>query len=137
MYTVRWNHRMIFLRRMMEYYLHLMVIRHELGHNATHRNLAKKDGMKEFTFFKMMVQTEYETTAFAAHLLLDNREIFELAKEGMDVVQIAQMLNSDINLALSKCFEMNKLGYDFRITYEPNPCFFRKVKSFAGSNLIT
>lgn len=129
MYTFRWNHRLIFLNPRMEHYLRQMVIAHELGHDAEHRDRAKesKDGLKEFTLFQMKDTTEYEANAFASHILLDNEEVYDLARSGYDVVQIAQQMGSDINLMLIKLQEMNKLGYDFNIPYDPDSRFFRKI----------
>lgn len=102
-----------------------MVIAHELGHDAEHRDRAKesKDGLKEFTLFQMKDTTEYEANAFASHILLDNEEVYDLARSGYDVVQIAQQMGSDINLMLIKLQEMNKLGYDFNIPYDPDSRF--------------
>lgn len=131
MYTFRWNHRMIFLNPRMDEYLRKMVIAHELGHDSEHRDIAKRsqDGLKEFTLFKMKDNTEYEANAFGCHILLDNDEVFEYAREGYDVVQLAQMMGSDINLMLIKLQEMNKLGYDFRVPYSPDSRFFRNIRA--------
>ncbi len=129
MYTFRWNHRLIFLNPRLEHYLRMMVIAHELGHDSEHRELAKKstDGLKEFTLFQMKDNTEYEANAFASHILLDNDEVYQLAHEGYDVVQIAKLMNSDINLMLIKLQEMNKLGYNFNVPMNPDSRFFRKI----------
>lgn len=132
MYTARWNHRIMILHPKLDSYLEQMVIAHELGHDALHRQRAKVEGMKEFVLFQMKDNTEYEANAFAAHLLLSNDEVCKLAQQNYDVVQIAQMLGSDINLMLIKLLEMNKLGYDFRIPYDPDSRFFRNIK---GSSL--
>lgn len=72
--------------------------------------------------------TEYEANAFGSHLLLDNDKVYELAKQGYDVVQISAALGSDINLMLIKLQEMNKLGYDFNIPFTPDSKFFRKIE---------
>lgn len=133
MYTFKWNHRLIFLNPKMNHHLRQMVIGHELGHDSQHRDLAKTNGMKEFTLFDMKDTTEYEANAFAAHLLLDNDEVYHLAKQGYDIVQMAQTMNSDINLMLIKVQEMNKLEYHLRdIGVNPDSGFFRKIK---GSEL--
>ena len=128
MYTFRWNHRMMFLNPRMEYYLLQMVAAHEIGHDIRHRNLAKTDGLREFVLFNMKDTTEYEANAFGSHLLLDNDKVYELAKQGYDVVQISAALGSDINLMLIKLQEMNKLGYDFNIPFTPDSKFFRKIE---------
>lgn len=128
MYTFRWNHRLMFLNPNMDDYLKQMVAAHEIGHDARHRNLAKAQGMKEFVLFNMKDNTEYEANAFASHILLDNDEVYSLARQGYDVVQLASFLRSDINLMLIKMQEMNKLGYDFRIPYDADSRFFRNLK---------
>ena len=71
----------------------------------------------------------HRANAFAAHLLLDNDEVYSLARQGYDVVQISQMMGSHINLMLIKMQEMNKLGYDFRIPYTPDSRFFRNIRA--------
>lgn len=128
MYTVRWNHRLMFLNPKMDDYLLQMVAAHELGHDARHRDLAKAEGMKEFVLFRMKDNTEYEANAFASHILLDNDEVYSMARQGYDVVQIARALGSDINLMLIKMQEMNKLGYNFHVPFEPDSRFFRRIK---------
>lgn len=104
-----------------------MVLAHEIGHDIYHRDLAK-NGLKEFTLFNMKNDTEYVANAFAAHLLLDNDEVLELARDGYDVVQIAGMLNSDINLLLIKMQEMNNMGYNFNVPCHPERNFLKKIK---------
>ena len=76
----------------------------------------------------MKNNTEYVANAFAAHLLLDNDEVLELAMDGYDIVQIAGILNSDINLLLIKMLEMNKMGYNFNVPCYPERNFFKKIK---------
>lgn len=129
MYTFKWNHRLIFLNPKMDHYLRQMVIGHELGHDGRHRELAKTNGMKEFTLFNMKDTTEYEANAFAAHLLLDSDEVYRLAKQGYDIVQMAHIMNSNINLMLIKVQEMNKLEYHLRdVGMNADSLFFRKIK---------
>lgn len=133
MYTNRWNHRIMILNPNMDSYLTQMVCAHEVGHDMLHRDFAKAEGMKEFVLFNMKDNTEYEANAFAAHILLDNGEVYSLARQGYDVAEISQALNSHINLMLIKLLEMNKLGYDFRIPCDPDSQFFRHIK---GSALV-
>lgn len=73
--------------------------------------------------------TEYEANAFAAHILLENDEVYTLAKQGYDVVSIAKILDADINLMLIKLQEMNRLEYEFKIPMRGDPYFFRKIKN--------
>ena len=56
-------------------------------------------------------------------------EVYDLAREGYDVVQMANAMNSHINLMLIKLQEMNKLGYDLRVPIEPDGRFLRKIRT--------
>lgn len=132
MYTFRWNHRIILMNQRLETYMKKMVLAHELGHDQRHRNLAKKDGMKEFTLFNMKNNTEYEANAFASHILLDTDEVYTYAKQGYNVVEIAKTMNTDINLMLIKLQEMNQLEYRIPVPMQPDSKFFRNIK---GSQL--
>ena len=127
MYVYRWKHRMMFLNPDMDDCLTQMVAAHELGHDARHRDIAKDGALKEFVLFRMKDNTEYEANAFASHILLDNGEILELAKQGYDVVQISQLLGTDINLTLIKLQELNKLGYNINLPCDPDSKFFKKI----------
>ena len=118
LYTYRWKHRIILLNDKMEEIMARMVCAHELGHDALHRDIAKGDGLKEFVLFNMKDTTEYEANAFATHLIIDDDDIYSMSKDKYDVVQIAKMLNVNINLVLIKLQELNKLGYDFRVPCE-------------------
>ena len=132
MYTFRWNHRIILMNQRLQAYMKQMVLAHELGHDQRHRNLAKIDGMKEFTLFNMKNTTEYEANAFASHILLDSDEVYSYARQGYNVVEIAQMMNTDINLMLIKIQEMNQLEYHISVPMQPNSKFFKNIK---GSQL--
>ncbi len=127
MYAYRWRTRMIFLNPRLDEYMKKMVLAHEIGHDQEHREQAKEKGLQEFTLFNMKDTTEYEANAFASHILLEDNDVYSLAKEGYDVVQIAMSLGSDINLMLIKMQEMNKLGYDFNLPCTPDSRFFKKI----------
>lgn len=135
LYTYRWKHRIILLNDKMEEIMARMVCAHELGHDALHRDIAKGDGLKEFVLFNMKDTTEYEANAFATHLIIDDDDIYSMSKDKYDVVQIAKMLNVNINLVLIKLQELNKLGYDFRVLCEADSFFFRKPKTLTSNEL--
>lgn len=135
LYTYRWKHRIILLNDKMDEVMARMVCAHELGHDTLHRDLAKGDGLKEFVLFNMKDTTEYEANAFAAHLLIDDDDIYSMSKERYDVVQMAKMLNVNINLVLIKLQELNKLGYDFRVPCEADSLFFRNPKTLTSNDL--
>ncbi len=126
MYTCRWKHRFIFLNNNLDNSMLQMVLAHELGHDIFHRNLAS-NGLQEFALFDIRSITEYEANAFAAHILLKNEDVLSLARAGYDVAQIASSLNSHINLLLIKMQEMNKMGIDFNVPYQPKSNFFKDV----------
>lgn len=135
LYTYRWKHRIILLNDKMEEIMARMVCAHELGHNALHRDIAKGDGLKEFVLFNMKDTTEYEANAFAAHLIIDDDDIYSMSKDKYDVVQMAKMLNVNINLVLIKLQELNKLGCNFRVPCEADSFFFRKPKTLTSNEL--
>lgn len=135
LYTYRWKHRIILLNDKMEEIMAQMVCAHELGHDALHRDIAKGEGLKEFVLFNMKDTTEYEANAFAAHLIIDDDDIYSMSKDKYDVVQMAKMLNVNINLVLIKLQELNKLGYDFRVSCEADSFFFRKPKTLTSNEL--
>lgn len=119
----------MFLNVRMDEYLTQMVAGHELGHDTLHRDLAKGEGLREFELFRMTNLTEYEANAFCAHILIDSDECYEYARNGYDVVSIAKMMNSEINLMLIKLQEMIRLGYDLRLPMEPRSDFFKNIRA--------
>ena len=135
LYTYRWKHRIILLNDKMEEIMARMVCAHELGHDALHRDIAKGDGLKEFVLFNMKDTTEYEANAFAAHLIIDDDDIYSMSKDKYEVVQMAKMLNVNINLVLIKLQELNKLGCNFRVPCEADSFFFRKPKTLTSNEL--
>lgn len=126
MYTCRWKHRFIFLNNNLEDSMQQIVLAHEIGHDIFHRKLAS-NGLKEFALFDIRSITEYEANALAAHILLKNEDVLALARDGYDVAQIACTLNSHINLLLIKMQEMNKLGFDFNVPYQPKSNIFKDL----------
>ena len=48
-----------------------------------------------------------------------------LFRDGYDLAATAKMLNVNINLLLIKIQEMNKLGMDLKMPYQPDARFFR------------
>lgn len=128
MYTYRWKTRLMLLSSDLEEPLKRMVAAHELGHDQLHRDIARERGMmQEFLLVNLYDNTEYEANAFAAHLLVSNEEVEELARAGYDTMQIARMLSIDHQLLLIKMQEMNRLGYDLRIPMHADGAFLRHV----------
>lgn len=127
MYTYRWKHRIVLMNPNVSGDLYRMVLAHELGHDQLHRQLAGGEGMQEFQLFRMASRTEYEANVFAAHLLIDDAELTELARDGYDAAAAASMLCVDINLLLIKVQQMQALGMDLKLPYAPDGSFFRRL----------
>lgn len=127
MYRIVLKQRYIFLNNNLDIYWRQMVLAHEIGHDIYHSHLGE-EGLKEFTLFKSINDTEYTANTFAAHLLLDNDSVLEYAKEGFAPSQIASILNTETNLVLIKICEMNRMGYDFRIPFQPEKNFLKNIK---------
>ena len=128
MYTYQHKERHILLNSNMDYITAQMVCGHEIGHDALHRERAKIGmGLQEFTLFDMRNEMEYEANAFAAHLRIDNEELFDLMSQGYDVVQISSMMETNVNLMLIKLHELNRMGHQFNLPFIPRSDFLRNV----------
>lgn len=130
MYTYQLRHRLVFLSSQLDEPLHRIVLAHEIGHDTLHRPLASSGRcLQEFTLFDIRSITEYEANALAAHLLIDNDEVYALAKQGYDIMQISQMLGVHANLMLIKMQEMNRMGYGFKMPCTPHGDYLKKVNA--------
>jgi len=128
MYTYRHKERHILLNANMDPMLMQIVCGHEIGHDLFHRDLAKRNtSLPEFVLFDMRTRHEYEANAFASHLLISDEELREHLRQGCDVVQLARMMNVNINLMLIKLNEMNRLGWRLDLPYVPSGDFLRKI----------
>lgn len=123
MYSVIKRNRIIILNGNLLERTQKTVCAHELGHDMLHREFAKQNALKEFMLYDMKNRPEYEANIFAADLLLDDDEVYSLAKDGYDMEQVAAILHTDINLMGLKMANMNYRGYDFRIGIEPKHNF--------------
>lgn len=86
---------------------------HELGHYVLHSEIAKENCLREFEIFDMRDKTEYEANVFAAHLLIDEEEMFELLRESRSVFETAMIMDINPNLLNIKLSELNSMGYNF------------------------
>jgi len=128
MYTVIERNRFIFLNSNLEDYMLKMVLAHELGHDSLHRHLTKKTSFQEYELFDIVSQPEYEANIFAAHLLINDKDVISLLEEGYTDVEIAGILNININLLIFKMNEMNRYGANYNIRTTPKGDFFKKIK---------
>ncbi|MCL2638079.1 MAG: ImmA/IrrE family metallo-endopeptidase [Oscillospiraceae bacterium] len=125
MYKVIDKNRFIFVNSNLDEYERRVIIAHELGHDALHRELAEAGALPEFTLYDMKTRPEYEANVFAAEILLDDEEVFELVKGGYEEQQIALWLGVNINLLLIKLHEMNKRGFEFKLSGTARGDFLR------------
>ena len=126
MYVVVKNQRFIYLNAVLPPRLHRVVCAHELGHDANHRKLAANAALREYMLYDMTSKPEYEANLYAAHLLLDEGDLLEYAEDGLNVQQIAEAMDTDINLLLIKMNAMNCKGYNFDLPYLPPSNFLGK-----------
>ncbi len=123
MYCIIKRNRIIILNSNLPEEVQRVVCAHEIGHDVLHRDLAQLGALQEFVLYDMKSRPEYEANMFAAELLLDDDDVYNLAVEGYDMQQIAGELNTDINLVGLKMTNMNNRGYDFNIGITPKGDF--------------
>lgn len=127
MYAYMLKSRIILLSNNLDEQTERIVLAHELGHDALHRKLAKNTGLKEFNLYNMSSATEYEANAYASHILISDKDILELTKNGKDLIEISSILGCDVNLILIKLREMNVLGYNFKSFNFVDSTFLKNV----------
>lgn len=136
MYTYQQKERHILLNANMDEILMNMVCAHEIGHDTLHREKAKgKSVLSEFVLFDMHTAVEYEANAFAAHVLIDDEELFFYLQQGYDVAQLSAVMNTNINLMLVKLNELNRMGRKYHLPYVPNADFLKNLKAEGRSTL--
>ena len=125
----------IFINRNMSEQMQRMTCAHELGHLLLHRDiLTERSFLLEYELFDIQSQTEYEANVFAADLLIDEDELYELMKPEIDVVTIAASLDVNVNLLMIKMIEMQKAGMDLKIPFTPEKKFMGKIQDTAESH---
>lgn len=136
MYTYQQKERHILLNANMDENLMNMVCAHEIGHDTLHREKAKgKSVLSEFVLFDMRTAVEYEANAFAAHVLIDDEELFFYLQQGYDVAQLSAVMNTNINLMLVKLNELNRMGREYHLPYVPTADFLKNLKAEGRSTL--
>lgn len=126
-YTVIERNRFIFLNSNLDSYMARMILAHELGHDRLHKHLTRKVIFQEYELFNITSQSEYEANIFAAHLLLSDDEVSELVNKGLTDVEIAGLLNINVNLLIFKMNEMNRYGANYNLREAPRSDFLKKL----------
>jgi Zn-dependent peptidase ImmA (M78 family) len=124
MYRVIKRNRYIFINSNLDDLTATIVCAHELGHDQLHRELAKGNGLQEFSLYNMTSRCEYEANVFAAELTLPDEDTIKLIRRGYDSEQIARCMNSDINLVALKVDALVRNGQPFR-TLDHNSKFLK------------
>lgn len=126
-YTIVNGIRAIVINNKLDEYMERMVIAHEIGHDILHRDIAKKNMLKEFELFNIKNNTEYEANIFASHLIIDDDTFIELAHDGVDVVSMSNIFGVNVNLVLIKANEMRVLGYDLNLPMDIQKNFLNNI----------
>ena len=136
MYQIIQRNRFIFLSSNLHPNIRKVVLAHEIGHDQLHRKYAKKNAFHEVSVFRELNHYEIEANIFAAHLLIDDKEIIRLLENGfVSDRSLADELGVEINLVnlkISELYKMGKLGSspctverpkaDFLKNYNPINC---------------
>ncbi|MFI3326890.1 MAG: ImmA/IrrE family metallo-endopeptidase [Clostridia bacterium] len=115
-YNIIAGNRFIYLKSDLPEYMMKIVLWHELGHDALHRDTARKNHVfNEFNVFEMQNnRMEYEANVFAAQIALPDDEMLFYIKQGYDIQQISSAMYSDINLVSLKNDILIEQGHHFR-----------------------
>ncbi len=120
-YRVTLGERFIFINNYLSEKMKRIVCTHEIGHDLLHRNQVKGKGIAEFELYNMNNRREFEANVAAAVICLPDEDILELIKNEYDTEQIAQIMNSDINLVSMKINQLLGKGYKLnRADYKSN-----------------
>ena len=115
-YKVLMRNRFIFIKNDLHPVMERIVMLHEIGHDTLHRDEAiAVGGFKEFNIFDMREnRMEYEANIFTSQISLPDDEILEYIERGYDILQIARVMSSDINLVALKTDTLIAQGYRLR-----------------------
>ena len=115
LYKVIKRNRFIFINRDLSRRMQTIVCAHEIGHDRLHRRMAMVSAIQEFMLYDMTTKPEYEANIVAAEILLDTDELLgHIYDDGYTSEQIAQAMNTDINLVALKVAHLAETGYDLR-----------------------
>ena len=115
MYRVIKRNRFIFISSSLGDRMQRIVCAHELGHDQLHRKHACSNGLHEFMLYDMSTRPEYEANIVAAEILLDNDELLDyIYTYNYSAEQIAQAMDTDINLVALKIAHLTEIGYELR-----------------------
>ena len=124
----------IFINRNMSEQMQRMACAHELGHLLLHRHLlTDRQWLLEMELFDIRSDTEYEANVFASALLIDEKELEELARHGHDMISAASALDVNVNLLMIRLLELQKKGHAIQVPFRPEQNFLGTIKDKADS----
>ena len=126
-YTYQIRDRFILLNDQLDGALLRMVVAHEIGHDALHREIAASVGFSERALFQKKGQTELEANIIAAHILIPNEDILTAVEDKRTIYEMGRLFGVDPNLVLIKMREMNRMGENLYIPDEADSCFFKRL----------
>ena len=104
----------IFLKENLPEPMRSIVLLHEIGHHLLHRKQAEV--FQEFNLFDMAREPmEYEANLFASQVMLPDEDVVKFIFQGYTAGEIAESMNSDINLVAMKVADLSRRGYAFRV----------------------
>lgn len=93
--------------------LQRIIAAHELGHAVLHRN-ERLHSFNELWMFDEATSMEREANLFAAELLIEDRDVLELLREGKTFFETAARLSVPAELLDFKLRIMRDKGYDIK-----------------------
>lgn len=126
MYKIIKRNSFVFYNPFVDRRIQNMVFAHELGHDFYHRDMAKNENLIEYELFDINSEMELCANIFAAHLLLDEKELINDVKEGYTYNQLASMHDVNVNLMIFKLNEMHRMGMNIK-KEEADSRFFKDI----------
>ena len=111
MYKIIKRNSFVFYNPFVDKRIQNMVFAHELGHDLYHKDMAKNENLIEYELFDINSEMELCANIFAAHLLLDEKEL---------------IYNVNVNLMIFKLNEMHRMGMNIK-KEEADPNFFKDI----------
>ena len=109
MYKIILGKRVIFLNGNLTRREAAVVLAHELGHDALHREMAENSIVQDAFILDMTLKPEYEANLFAANLLYPTSPLRDLLRAGQSVSEIARKWKASEDLLNLKIRTMEKL----------------------------
>lgn len=125
MYTVILGNRFIVINQNLSEQQTKQVCAHELGHDVLHRAFEENESFRELSVISMNTKPEYEASAFAAELLIDDRQLLSMVQEGKELSAISGEMGVDENLLLIKIALMQKKGHKLNLPNVPRGDFLK------------